>query len=128
MAKRRAQPKTADFVILSDDVDDPIELIEGEAALRYSLSRKTQLTADVVIDLEKRGALYHFVKDRRRAAIAALMALVEVDPNDAAAVYALQRQIHPYFDACDFVHRTIAEGDEADQTIEETYGNARHED
>lgn len=124
MARRqRQEPKTAPYVVLTDDVDDPIELIESSSAMRAALSRATQLTADIVIDLEQKQALYAFLKDRRREAVEALESLVDVDPTDAKAVYALQRRIHPYFDACRFIKESVAAGTEADETIEETYGH-----
>jgi hypothetical protein len=70
-----------------------------------------------------RTALHHFLRAKRKEAIAAIAGLIFADPTDARAVYALQRLIHPYFDACDFVQKTLEAGENADQTIEETYGN-----
>lgn len=123
MARRKKEPATAPYVVLHDDVDDPIELVAAESVTRAALSRATQLTADIVIDLESKGALFAFIKAQRRIAIEALTALIDVDPTDSKEVYALQRRIHPYFDACRFIKTSIAKGAEADETIEETFGH-----
>jgi len=123
MARRRNAKTAEDVTVLDDDVRDPVEYYETERAARVALQRTTQLTADVVIDLEGKGALHHFVVAKRREAILALMALVDADPTDAAAIYALQRRVHPYLDACDFIHSTIEAGADADRTIEETFGH-----
>jgi 2-phospho-L-lactate guanylyltransferase (CobY/MobA/RfbA family) len=78
--------------------------------------------------LESKGALHHFLKATYKDAVKALVALAEVDPTDTATVYALQRAIHPYFDACSFIRKVREAGAEADQTIEETYGHGEDAD
>lgn len=124
MARRpRKEPETAAYVVLADDLNDPLELIEGEAAERAALSRATQLTADVITDLETKGPLFDFVRQRYADAVEALTALIDHDPADAAGIYALQRRTHPFIDAVRFITDSIENGASASETIERNYGN-----
>ena len=120
--QRRRALKEPAYTVL-DDFEDDVDRYTSEHAARVALQRRTQLAADVVIDLERKGAMHHYLRSRWKTAVDALVALVEANPSDAATIFALQSEIRPLFDACDFIKKTIAQGDEADHDIEEMYAD-----
>ena len=115
-----ARPRPGD----EDDMD-PTEVFEDEAMARYALDRVTQTAADLVMELNNKGArgLAHYAAQARDNAIEALLKLIEHDPTDHTGVAALQAQAKPYIDLCEFVHRTLEQGESADRAIEENFGN-----
>lgn len=114
-----------DTPLIYDDLGSEVEDFEQEAAVRAALGRIAQATSEVVIDLQTKGALYQYLRSRREIAIGALAELASTDPEDTATIIALQAAIRPYFDGCEFIRASVSAGMEADETIEELYGNAK---
>ena len=93
------------------------ELFEdGRTALR-TLDEASRLTAEVIIDLQDKGALYAYVMEKREEAAKAMLALADANPTDTATIIELQATIRPYRDACAWIHRKLDEGEEIAEQI-----------
>lgn len=105
----------------TEDFASEAELFDEQALARRSLERSTRAAAEVMVDLEGRGALYTYVKERAEAAAKAMIELVTVDPTDTAKIFALQRIAALYLDTVEWLHGRLESGREADQHIREDY-------
>ena len=123
---RRAKQQAAPQPI--DDTASPAELFEENATARRALDQITQKSAEVIYDLESKGPLFHFVLQLREEAVKGLIGLATTDPSDTKAIFELQTLVRAYLAACEFVHDTVEQGEDADAEIMETYGHGRFRD
>ena len=96
------------------------ELFEEDAAVRRAMDLVTRAAAEVIIDLQDKGALYQYVASVRQEAVEAMIKLADADPTNTAAIIEYQAQIRLYFNACEFIRRTIDEGREVAEMIDQT--------
>lgn len=106
------------------------EFFEGELSeleRRRRLERDGRVAADIEIDLQDKGPLYLYVKERRAAAAAALQRLVDTDPRDATGIATTQAEVMEYLRACDWIHARIEAAEQAEEIIKEEYGDNHDE-
>lgn len=102
---------------------DPSALYLEVTERRRDLDKDTTRGAEVVIDLQEKGPLYRYGVLRRERAAKALEALVEIDPNNTAGIAALQVVVREYVAVCDFIDETLAAAQQADQIINQEFGD-----
>lgn len=106
----------------NEDYRDEAELFEDEALARKALDDAARGAAEVILDLEDRGALYHYVVEVRDEAAAAMVALCKVDPTNTKKIIELQRVALLYIDATTFIHQRLKDGEDVEQSIAEDFG------
>lgn len=99
------------------------QLFEESAANRRALDEITRVTAEVIIDIQDKGALYRYALDKRNDAITAMQVLSSAPPTDTPAIIEQQAVIRLYTDVCDWIHRSIDEGEQiAEEINSKEYG------
>jgi urease accessory protein UreF len=107
---------------LGEDLTEA-ELLEEEALHRQALEQAGRITAEVVLDLENKDALYQLVIETRDEAVQAAMKLATVDPTDAAKIMALQAPLRVFKHISDWINTKLDDGAAAAEVIEENYQN-----
>lgn len=102
--------------------DEFFEANLTELEHRHSLERAGRIAAGILIDLQDRGPLYLYVKERRARADQSLRDLVAADPHDAVAVALLQSKVNEYLDACIWIDKALETGAQAEAAIHEEFG------
>ena len=101
-----------------DTLEDYLETItEIEGATRRA--------AEVIIDLQDKGPLYHYLVSVRADAVEALRDLVRAEPTGAAAIAALQVRARNFTNVCQWINSCLEEGELADRHIQEHYDDGR---
>lgn len=106
----------------SEDYREEAELFEDEALSRQALNKAARGAAEVIIDLEDRGALYNYIKGVRAEAAEAAVKLFAVDPTDTKKIYELQKLCNLYIDAVGFIHARLSDGEDVENAIKEDFG------
>lgn len=77
------------------------------------LEKRNRRAADIILDIQDRGPLYHFLSDRRAHAIQALLSLIDIDPRDSVSIARLQAEARSWTDAVDWMSTRLEEADDA---------------
>lgn len=115
---------------MQEDADDFTNLSESffedsltDIQRRHALARVTRVAADIQLDLESKGPLALYVKARQGEAAEALRVLVGIDPTNAVGVAQAQATVTEYLRVCDWIGGWMEQGEAADATIKEEFGD-----
>lgn len=87
------------------------------------LNQMSRKAAEVMIELQDKGALYDYVLETREEALEALHNLVFVDPENPIEITKLQSVIRRYSDVCAWINSRLEDGEVARDTIKEEFGD-----
>lgn len=112
-----------------DDYDyTDADVFDEDEAYRIELERRTELGARIEIDLQYKGPLLQYAKDRHEEAVAALRALVDVDPENPVEIIRLQSVIKAWQDIVRWTKYRLAEAAETDFQIAKEFGDGEEAD
>jgi hypothetical protein len=106
----------------NEDYLNEADLFEDEALARKALHDAARGAAEVMLDLEDRGALYKYVIEVRDEAATAMVALCKVDPTNIKKIIELQQVANLYIDVTGFIHRRLKDGEDVEHAINEDFG------
>lgn len=105
-----------------DDGDGDESPFSVEVALLETLQRRTGLSAQILIELQRKGPVYALIRKKMDAAMVALVALIEADPSDSAKIAAAQARFNSFAEDAAWVRGILEDGKEADKEILERWG------
>lgn len=124
MAPLNGDPHDEEVAIFDEEAafEDGLDFL-SEIDHRASLEGKSRIAAHITLDLQDKGPLYLYVKQRRIEAIQSMKKLVECDPSDVAAISTAQAAVREYRKSVDFIYGGLREGEYVERLIKEEYGD-----
>ncbi len=110
--------------------DDALAMLT-EMERRGALEEDSRIAAHITLDLQDKGPLYLYVKERRDKAISDLRVLVETPPDspqNIARLIAAQASFAEFRKVTRFIHGGLQNGERAAEIIKEEYGYEPGED
>lgn len=114
--REREDAELANEDLVGDDALAELERVR-------ELETASRVGAHIILDLQDRGPLYLYLKQRRQEAVASLLNLAAIDPRDAVAIAQHQAVVREYLKITGWIDRGIERAKEAELIINEGYGS-----
>lgn len=99
-----------------------------ELQRKHELERTGRVAADIIIEIEDKGPLGLYLKERRDLAKDALLSLATIDPKDGVTIAQRQEIVKEYLRLSRWIRARLSEAKAAHEIIEREYGDATHND
>lgn len=99
----------------------------ADLAALEAIETKNRRAALVIIDIQDKGPLYGYLRDRRIEAVNAMMDLLDVDPRDAVEIAKLQAIVENWTNATDWMKARLNDAQDANLEREEIKGDGEED-